>query len=72
MLLKCPYCGHIGPLKDFELDHPIPVSRLTAYIPGNLRWICSGCNRQKGDKTPYEYMLWRILNPNQANYGPIR
>ena len=71
-MLKCPYCAYVGPVSDFEIDHSIPVSRFAAYLPGNLRWICSGCNRQKSNKTGREYTLWRVLNPFLANYGPIR
>jgi 5-methylcytosine-specific restriction endonuclease McrA len=72
-MYKCKYCGHIGPRHDFEFDHNIPVSRsfLGQLLQPVLDYICSGCNRQKGTMTGYEYSLWRLLNPNKANYGSI-
>lgn len=71
-MFKCQFCGHEGIISDFEIDHSIPRSRLNGYIPNNLKWVCSGCNRQKSNKTDYEYILWRALNPFYANFGPIK
>lgn len=71
-MLKCVFCGYVGPENDFEIDHSIPLSRLTGYIAGNLKMICSGCNRQKGNMTDREYIAWRILNLLKKNYGPIK
>jgi len=71
-MFKCIFCNYIGPETDFEIDHSIPLSRLIGYAPGNLKMICSGCNRQKGNKTDQEYILWRVLNPLKKNYGPIK
>lgn len=71
---KCKYCGYIGPISGFEVDHSTPISRnpLLGNILSNLEYICSGCNRQKSNKTPSEYSLWRLFNPSIANYGPIK
>lgn len=56
----------------FEIEHSIPVSRspFARLLPQNIELICSGCNRQKGNKTPQEYILWRIFNPTTKNFGP--
>lgn len=72
-MYKCKYCGWIGLRNDFELDHPIPIARMTLaalLLPKDL--ICSGCNRQKGDKTPEEYIVWRLINPIYVNFGPLK
>lgn len=73
MFNKCNYCNYYGVRKDFEIDHQIPVSRspLATLLMPNLELICSGCNRQKSNKTPYEYRVWRIMNPALANFGPM-
>lgn len=72
MLFRCKYCGWQGPIGDFEIDHDPPVSRpeLFGFLTPKIEYICSGCNRQKGDKTSIEYILWRILNSGKANSGP--
>ncbi len=66
---QCPYCGaSIGLAKALsqavEIDHIIPRSRR----PGdngfmNLVLCCAGCNRAKGNRTPYEW-----LGPNPDRY----
>jgi len=70
MNLKCFYCNWIGLAIFFEVDHRIPVSRNGNDDIVNKRIVCSGCNGQKGTKTELEYLLWRIFNSNEANYGP--
>ncbi|MBI2011831.1 HNH endonuclease [Candidatus Daviesbacteria bacterium] len=75
-LLKCRYCGWVGGKSDFEWDHMDPKikteSFLLDFLQGKLELICSGCNRQKSDKTSQDYTFWRWLFPRQANFGPIR
>ena len=73
---KCPYCRWIGERSDFELDHMDPSlkteSLILDFLRGKLELICSGCNRQKGEKTSEEYVVWRLLFADEANFGPIR
>jgi len=73
MIYKCKFCGYNGKRSDFEIDHRIPISR-NPFLPPitNIDLICSGCNRQKGNKTEFEYRFWRLINPFLANYGPIK
>ena len=73
MLYTCKYCKYTGLRSQFEVDHVVPASRSPLYLLLNpiLELICSGCNRQKGAKTPAEYLTWRLLNWSVANYGPI-
>lgn len=69
MNLTCIYCNWTGLIFFFEKDHIIPLSRGGADSPANIRWICFGCNRQKGNKTHLEYIQWRFANPFLANIG---
>jgi 5-methylcytosine-specific restriction endonuclease McrA len=69
MNLTCIYCSWNGLIFFFEKDHITPLSRGGSDTPNNLRWICFGCNRQKGDKNHSEYILWRVMNPLLANFG---
>ncbi len=74
MNVKCIYCNFIGEISSFELDHIIPLSRGGSDFPQNKRLICSGCNREKAEKTHEEYVLWRIFTAMagiKVNYGPI-
>lgn len=75
MKLNCIYCNWIGPFSDFEFDHIIPISKGGSDLPQNKQLICSGCNREKGDKTHSEYVSWRLaanLFRFKVNYGPIK
>jgi len=75
MNLKCIYCNWIGLFSDFEIDHIFPLSRGGSDSPQNRRLICSGCNREKGDKTHSEYLSWRLiagLAGVRLNFGPIK
>lgn len=67
---KCVFCGYIGPIWRFHVDHSIPLSRGGNSSIYNLQPTCSGCNLQEGTKTSAEYIAWRYLNLLSANYGP--
>jgi len=69
MIFVCIYCNWKGLSVFFEKDHIIPLSRGGGDTSSNIRWICFGCNRQKGAKTHLEYILWRNANPFLANIG---
>lgn len=56
---KCPYCGkQISPTQVFngeaDIDHIIPYSRSLDDSPANKVLVHRACNRQKGNRTPYE------------------
>ena len=71
-LFTCVYCSWQGPITDFEIDHIFPLSRGGLDIPQNKQFICSGCNREKSDKTHEEYVSYRFTNSLlgiQSNYG---
>jgi 5-methylcytosine-specific restriction endonuclease McrA len=71
-MYTCRYCAWVGPDIDFEVDHILPKSRGGSDAAGNLQIICSGCNREKGERTHEEYVLFRIVMGIRANRGPVK
>jgi len=67
---SCTYCGWHGEDGDFVADHAIPRMLGGSDDPANLRVACTGCNAEKGTKTEIEYRIWRMWNPDRANWGP--
>ena len=51
---RCRYCGTDERL---GMDHMIPLSRGGSAWPSNLVPCCNRCNRSKGDKTFFEFMV---------------
>lgn len=63
---RCQLCGR--PLKPdvpgvvghdpdrMTMDHTIPVSKGGRHTYGNVRAACKGCNTEKGDQDPSEYI----------------
>ncbi len=58
---KCPYCGVKIPASDLfspdnrvEIEHILPFSRTLDNGMANLTLSHTACNRQKGDRSPYE------------------
>ncbi|OGO53237.1 MAG: hypothetical protein A2148_01880 [Chloroflexi bacterium RBG_16_68_14] len=71
---SCQYCSW----QDFtqtgtglEADHAWPRDRGGPTIPSNLLTACSGCNREKGDRSALEYRAYRQAWPFLCNWGPI-
>ena len=59
----CPYCGTLGKAigirqllqsSEVDVDHILPYSRTLDDSPTNKVVVHTACNRQKGDRTPYE------------------
>lgn len=51
---KCCYlCG--VELKDYHVEHRMPLSRGGKHVPWNLALACPSCNLSKGAKVPWEY-----------------
>ena len=48
---RCSYCGADGhaPGVDLQMDHRKAHSRGGKTVTKNLMWLCSGCNRSKGN-----------------------
>lgn len=49
-------CVNCGTHKSLCIDHIIPVSRGGGNEIKNLQTLCSTCNRDKSDKTMYEWL----------------
>jgi CRISPR/Cas system Type II protein with McrA/HNH and RuvC-like nuclease domain len=64
---KCYFCDTPIAIDNIEIDHLIPVSRGGTNTYENLAGCCYFCNREKHNKTPSEYLLWR--ENNYRNYN---
>ena len=66
----CFYTGNQIPIEDlfkkdlYEVDHVLPYSRSYDDSYRNKLVVCAGANREKGNRTPYE---WMKNNPSQWN-----
>jgi len=49
---RCYICHK--PLKEYHIDHFIPLALGGTNDPGNLRLACPTCNRHKGAKHPHD------------------
>ena len=61
---QCAYCGN---KRNLTIDHIMPKSRGGHNSWTNLITCCSGCNKQKGDKTPEEAgmkLLFKAYEPS--------
>lgn len=58
---KCAYCG-TDLNGSGELDHFIPVEHGGVNTIDNRVLACTTCNRNKGRKTPEEFLLWRKIH----------
>lgn len=68
---KCMYCGNsipidLGDERQTEIDHIIPFSRCGNDSLINKVLVCSKCNQEKSNKTPFEKWgddekRWRII-----------
>lgn len=73
---RCPYCGEpVGIQQLFssqaDIDHIIPYSRSLDDSAGNKVVVHRHCNREKGNKTPYEKWShdtdrWAIISDQVA------
>jgi len=54
---ECPYCAYHISFSDAELDHKIPISWGGTNDPANLHYVCTPCNREKGDRYSHEEFM---------------
>lgn len=54
---SCAYCGDDSPLTQ---DHAIPLSRGGNHTLTNMIPACLPCNSSKRDKTPLEFLMWKL------------
>lgn len=67
---KCCYCEYRGHEFTLEVVHIVPTQRHGTDEPSNLQTVCTGCLREKGNRTGFEYRDWRRRFPLLANKGP--
>jgi 5-methylcytosine-specific restriction endonuclease McrA len=53
---ECAYCSIPIGIHEMEIEHAIPKSRGGTEELSNLVPACPDCNREKGDRTPREYL----------------
>lgn len=73
---RCPYCGEVIGIRalfngEADTDHIIPYSQSLDDSAGNKIVAHRSCNRQKGNKTPYERWghddaRWEIISAQVA------
>lgn len=56
--VECSSCGRRPPLVTLDIDHILPVSRGGTNVSHNLRFLCSGCNRSRGNRFRWAD-IWR-------------
>ncbi|WP_165253642.1 HNH endonuclease [Paludisphaera soli] len=56
---RCQYCGVWMTRETATLDHLTPVAQGGSNLAWNLVACCLGCNQDKGDALPLEF-LWVI------------
>lgn len=59
----CLYCGNSAydPVRDFQIDHFIPVTRGGTNAISNLFPSCEACNSEKSNNNPFDYMMYKYL-----------
>lgn len=67
---RCKYC--LEPLRlagpdRYQIDHFIPLSRGGSNYASNIVLACRACNREKGDRMPWEYRPALFSNPEDGN-----
>lgn len=68
---RCEYCGLKLEGKG-ELEHRMPISRGGENSLGNITLACFLCNKEKHNKTPEEFVAWRMklgLPLNTENFS---
>lgn len=65
---KCAYCG-VDLNGGGELDHFIPVEYGGVNTVDNRVLACTTCNRNKGTKTPEEFLQWRKIHKVPTRRG---
>lgn len=63
----CAFCGEKLNLKNFTLDHVLPISRGGENDFENVVTACKTCNNKKGAKTPHEAGLKLLFEPKRPS-----
>lgn len=57
----CEYCFQEIAIKDYSVDHRLPLARGGKNDYSNLHLICKSCNSMKGQLTEEEFILLRAF-----------
>ena len=52
---RCMYCGAIRDIREFQIDHMMPVVRGGPHEQDNFQLLCGPCNNRKRDYTDEEF-----------------
>ena len=63
----CKYCGKSGRKEDMEVDHEIPWAQGGSNELKNLVISCVHCNRSKGNQTPEEFEIMKMMQEDDEN-----
>ena len=61
---SCYYCNCPLTKSTATIDHLIPLARGGSNTESNRVWCCKHCNIQKGDLTPDEFTLFKVVKKN--------
>jgi 5-methylcytosine-specific restriction endonuclease McrA len=69
---QCQYCGRHPGVRELNIDHVLPRSRLGADTWENLVVSCRSCNLKKGRRTPFEAKMTLLRQPREPNWSTTR
>lgn len=68
---SCPQCGNpfgTGRTDSPSLDRLVPAM---GYVPGNVEWVCMGCNARKRDMTYAEMVAFGRRGMERNGYAEV-
>ncbi len=69
---QCQYCGKQPGVRDLNIDHVLPRSRLGRDTWENLVVSCRSCNLKKGRRTPQEAKMKLLKQPKEPRWSTTR
>lgn len=69
---QCQYCGRHPGIRELNIDHVLPRSRLGEDTWENLVVSCRACNLRKGRRTPLEAKMKLLKQPREPNWSTTR
>lgn len=69
----CIYCQRDLKKIGYHIDHRIPITKRGTNWPINLQCLCQRCNLRKGNKGPYEFILYlnRVELPEETEDNAV-
>src|SRR5690606_12006843 len=66
---QCQYCGRHPGVRELNIDHVLPRSRLGRDTWENLVVSCRSCNLKKGRRTPLEAKMKLLRQPREPRWS---